>query len=799
MQNTSRFLTVFATTLFASLLGSSASAQSNSVWSGNVTGTGTSWFNAGNWVGETLPVSDPATTILINNRSGTGTIPSPMSLSSSRIVGNITFSNINSRLPATLNIDTNGSSTTNRTLTIYNGITLADTTTTVAFRGYTGNATADNNITIALAGNNTFSVSAGGQLQILDNVLVTGNSSIEKTGPGTLLMGVGKTFGGGLILTEGRLRTNGSSVQTGGNMTGSPFGLGTLTLRGGILQAFATTSRTYHNSVLIDGDVVLGGLGIDGVTVTGNQTFSTLGGGSTSVAGNRTLDIQSPVIWNQSITGNGSLTKTGNATLTLSGTNSFTGGLTLVQGVTSVNAVTTLGSSLALNTSAVILNGGVLKFTAAAARSGSNRAFRLGSANGTIDVDAAVEVRLQGSFRDLASQSGSLRKIGPGTLSLEGATHTFTGGTFLDAGTLRLNGNSLGNSTVSGLTAAAGTTLDGYGTVNGNSTFADTVIISPATYETSNSTAVPNPVTSATGNFTFSQNLTLGDVSLVFDLDTPSTSDAITVASGGVLNIGTGVLDLTNFTFNTLAGYAPGVYPLITTSAPINGTLGSTLTGTLGGQPVTLGLSADNTTLQLTVGNPVPADTTPPVITLNGSASVALAWGASYTDAGATATDNVDTFVSVTTSGSVNTAKPGVYILTYTAADVAGNAATPVTRTVTVTIAGATIPGPDGLTPLMKYAFGANAPGDTVQAPALSSTATTLALTAVVRTNDPAFVVSGEAVNDLAGTWGTGGTVTVTAAADQTNLPANCERRVFTVDTTGAARKFLRLKVVSTP
>jgi autotransporter-associated beta strand protein len=799
MQNQSRFLSAFAAILLTAFLGSSASAQTNSVWDGGGNGTGTSWFTVANWVDDTLPVSDPATTILINNRNGTGTIPSPMSLSSSRTLSTITFSNVNSRLPATLNIDTNGSSTSNRTLTIHNGITLADTTTTVAFRGYTGNATADNNITIALAGNNTFSVSAGGQLQILDNVFVTGNSTIEKTGPGTLLMGVGKTFGGGLILTEGRLRTNGSSVQTGGNITGSPFGLGTLTLRGGSLQAFATTSRTYHNSVLIDGDVVLGGLGIDGVTVTGNQTFSSLGSGSTTVSGNRTLDIQSPVIWNQSITGNSSLTKTGNATLTLAGTNSFTGGLVLAQGVTSVNSATTLGSSANLNTSAVILNGGTLKFTAAAARSGSNRAFRLGSANGTIDVDAAVEVRLQGSFRDLASQSGSLRKIGPGTLSLEGATHTFTGGTLLDAGTLRLNGNTLGNSTVSGLTAATGTTLDGYGTINGDSTFADAVIISPATYETSNSTAVPNPSTSATGNFTFNNNLTLGDVSLVFDLDTPSTSDTLTVAPGGVLNIGTGVLDLSNFTFNTLAGYAPGVYPLITTSAPITGTLGSTLTGTLGSESITLGLSEDNTTLQLTVGTPAPADTTPPVITLSGSASIALDWGASYTDAGASATDNVDTFVSVSTSGSVDTAKPGVYTLTYNATDVAGNPATPITRTVTVTIANASVPGPDGLSPLMKYAFGANAPGDTVQAPALSSTATTLSLTAVVRTNDAAVVVSGEAVNDLAGTWGTGGTVTVTAAADQTNLPANCERRVFTVDTTGAARKFLRLKVVLTP
>jgi hypothetical protein len=153
----------------------------------------------------------------------------------------------------------------------------------------------------------------------------------------------------------------------------------------------------------------------------------------------------------------------------------------------------------------------------------------------------------------------------------------------------------------------------------------------------------------------------------------------------------------------------------------------------------------------------------------------------------------------VNTSGSVNTAKPGVYTLTYNVSDAAGNAATAVTRTVTVTIANATTADSAGYSPLMKYAFGANSPTDTIQVPVTSSTASTLAITAVVRTNDSAVTVMGEAVTDLvAGTWGTGGTVSVSNAADQTNLPANSVRRVFTVDTTGAAKEFLRLKVVGT-
>ena len=78
-------------------------------------------------------------------------------------------------------------------------------------------------------------------------------------------------------------------------------------------------------------------------------------------------------------------------------------------------------------------------------------------------------------------------------------------------------------------------------------------------------------------------------------------------------------------------------------------------------------------------------DTTPPVITLSGASSLTILQNSSYTDAGASCTDNVDLSCTVSTTGSVNTTNTGVYILTYTATDIAGNIATPRTRTVTVT------------------------------------------------------------------------------------------------------------------
>jgi hypothetical protein len=78
-------------------------------------------------------------------------------------------------------------------------------------------------------------------------------------------------------------------------------------------------------------------------------------------------------------------------------------------------------------------------------------------------------------------------------------------------------------------------------------------------------------------------------------------------------------------------------------------------------------------------------DTTAPVITISGTSPVTVAQGSVYTDAGATATDLVDGTVAVTSSGTVDTSKIGIYTITYTATDAAKNIATEVTRTVNVT------------------------------------------------------------------------------------------------------------------
>ncbi|HZM03149.1 MAG TPA: immunoglobulin-like domain-containing protein, partial [Candidatus Saccharimonadales bacterium] len=90
-------------------------------------------------------------------------------------------------------------------------------------------------------------------------------------------------------------------------------------------------------------------------------------------------------------------------------------------------------------------------------------------------------------------------------------------------------------------------------------------------------------------------------------------------------------------------------------------------------------------------------DTTPPVLTLNGAATINQSENSSFTDPGAAANDACAGSLSVTTSGSVNTTALGSYVLTYIAADPSGNIASN-TRTVNITPAPTITTQPASLT-----------------------------------------------------------------------------------------------------
>jgi hypothetical protein len=94
-------------------------------------------------------------------------------------------------------------------------------------------------------------------------------------------------------------------------------------------------------------------------------------------------------------------------------------------------------------------------------------------------------------------------------------------------------------------------------------------------------------------------------------------------------------------------------------------------------------------------GNPAPtvsravnvSDTTPPTLTLLGNANVLHELGAPYTEASATASDNIngDITSSIAIGGNtVNINSPGTYTISFNVSDSSGNAAAPVSRVVQV-------------------------------------------------------------------------------------------------------------------
>jgi hypothetical protein len=136
---------------------------------------------------------------------------------------------------------------------------------------------------------------------------------------------------------------------------------------------------------------------------------------------------------------------------------------------------------------------------------------------------------------------------------------------------------------------------------------------------------------------------------------------------------GTAIVSFSTPTAEDNSGQAPNV-----SCDPVSGTAFD-----VGTTPVTCtATDAAGNFAELTF-NVTVQDNTAPLLVLNGVNPLALEVGETYTEDGAIAMDNVDGAVAVNVTGTVDTATPGTYTLTYSASDAAGNSAS-VTRTVVV-------------------------------------------------------------------------------------------------------------------
>jgi autotransporter-associated beta strand protein len=159
----------------------------------------------------------------------------------------------------------------------------------------------------------------------------------------------------------------------------------------------------------------------------------------------------------------------GTGTVVLSNTNTFSGGLDIASGNVSIPTINNSSTSGPLGTQTAVTLGapgnsiGTLEYTGAS--SSTNMPFvAAAGGGGSIQVDSnAAVLTLSGSI----TGSGSFGTSGPGTVVLENATNSFSGGLNLNSGTLRAgNANSgvIGSGSVT-FGASNTPTLD----LNGNS------------------------------------------------------------------------------------------------------------------------------------------------------------------------------------------------------------------------------------------------------------------------------------------------------------------------------------------
>ncbi len=350
---------------------------------------------------------------------------------------------------------------------------------------------------------------------------ISGTGNVSQDGTGVVILAKTNTYSGGTTVNAGAIQW--SSLAN--------FGTGNITLNGGGLR--------WANGNTIDVSARLAAIGSNGAT------FDTNGNNVTLATG---------------LTGAGGLFKTGAGVLTLTGASSFAGNTTVTTG-----ALALASGSLATG-STLVLNGGTLQavsggstlansmtLAADSTLGGSNAltvtgALSLGGFK-ALNVTNTAQTTLAGGI--VETSPSLLIKQGAGELQLTGAS-TYTGGTFIQAGTVRIN-NSTGSAFGTGaVTIASGATLAGAGSFTGalqlNGTFSPGN--SPGLANTGSETWAGGgtylwEINSGTGV----AGPTIGGAG--WDLLTISGSLNITATSGNRFNV-----DLTSLTLGNVAGLA---------------------------------------------------------------------------------------------------------------------------------------------------------------------------------------------------------------------------------------------------
>lgn len=442
-----------------------------------------------------------------------------------------------------------------------------------------------------IASGQTLTLASGGLLFAgADDYLITGGNLAD-----------GQATASDLIIQQ-----YGTGTLTIGSVIANGNGASTLTIAG-TGKVVLTNANTYTGQTFVNGATLSISsntqlnngantqLNLNAGTLQATETISTGravalggGGGTFDVAADKTLTLSGTISGGRLTLDN---SDGGSGILVIGGGNSFSGGAQINAGVLRLNNNNALGAmgyntlsfGSAAGTKTLQINGARSIIVAGLNSSATDAVVENGAAGAaTLRVYNGWDNTYAGVLRDGAAGTLAFEKGGGATLTFSG-TNTYTGATFVSSGTLLVNGTQSGGGAFSVMT---GGTLGGTGTI-GLAANTNATVESGGKLLASSADSLAFTL-SGTGILDVSGALGTGTGSMVFALAAPNST---VVSLSGGLNIGTGVLGFTDFSFSTVSGFGAGTYTLFGGASSLAGTLGSGLSGTVGGMGATISLS----------------------------------------------------------------------------------------------------------------------------------------------------------------------------------------------------------------
>ncbi|QJD71154.1 autotransporter-associated beta strand repeat-containing protein [Marinobacterium sp. LSUCC0821] len=413
---------------------------------------------------------------------------------------------------------------------------------------------------------------------------IAGASSLVKSGNGSLTITAANSYSGLTTVSSGTLKvTNDLSLGTAA---------------GGVLISSGAVLDLYGVDVLSEPLTLAGGT-VKDLSSSWSGNILLTADSSFDVGSSDTLSISGVI----SDAGNGyGITKLGTGTLSLAGTNTFSGDVTISAGGLAVSG--------ALADSVDVLNGGTYTVASSDTIQSLSGAGNVVIGSGfTLTTGDAGDDTISG----VISGAGALNKQGAGTLTLT-AANTYSGGTDITGGTIKLGASSTGSVTNGPLGTDAVTIHFG-------------AALDLAGHTLSNAIALEGTGVSSSGAI-YNSSSTAVELSGTMTLAGDATINSI---NGGAL---------------TVSGDVDGAHVLTIDTEGVSSDAAVTLNGVLGGTTALTGLTVSAGTDQLSLNSA--ATLSGPVALTSGD----LALNAALTVSGSSA------FV-ITSSGTVTDGTSG--------------------------------------------------------------------------------------------------------------------------------------------